>query len=62
MRRILPTGQRVGVPSRLAKEVPMEIVHPLCCGLDIHKRSIQACLVSTDAAGRAQRTPGSSAR
>jgi transposase len=35
----------------------MEIVHPLCCGLDIHKRSIQACLVSTDAAGRAQRTP-----
>jgi transposase len=33
----------------------MEVVHPICCGLDIHKASIQACLLTSDAAGRAHR-------
>ena len=23
----------------------MEVVHPRCCGLDVHKRSISACVV-----------------
>lgn len=33
----------------------MEVVHPICCGLDIHKAALQACLVTSDAAGRARK-------
>ena len=30
----------------------MEVVYPRCCGLDVHKKSIVACLRSVDSAGR----------
>jgi len=33
----------------------MEIVHRCCCGLDVHKKMIVACLIVLDAAGQRQR-------
>lgn len=30
----------------------MEIVHERCCGLDVHKKTVVACLIAPDAAGR----------
>ena len=30
----------------------MEIVHRCCCGLDVHKKMIVACLIVLDAAGQ----------
>jgi transposase len=30
---------------------PLQVVHPCCCGLDVHKRAVQACLLRS--------TPGS---
>lgn len=33
----------------------MQIVHACCCGLDIHKKSVVACLMSFDAKGRHQK-------
>jgi transposase len=30
----------------------MQIVHACCCGLDVHKKSVVACLMSFDAKGR----------
>ena len=32
----------------------MEVVHPRCCGLDVHKRSISACIVIREQ-GRTER-------
>jgi transposase len=32
----------------------LSIVHPICCGLDVHKKIISACLISTDQAGQEQ--------
>ena len=32
----------------------MEVVHPVCCGLDVHKREVTACLVWRDARGQRQ--------
>jgi len=29
----------------------MEVIYPRCCGLDVHKREVVACLVRTDADG-----------
>jgi transposase len=29
----------------------MDVIYPRCCGLDVHKREIVACVVSTDADG-----------
>ena len=30
----------------------MDIVYPRCCGLDIHKRSVVACLIVSEPEGR----------
>lgn len=30
----------------------LHVVHPICCGLDVHKSNISACLVIEDEAGR----------
>lgn len=38
-------------PSRKNSEI-IEIVHPICCGLDVHKESVTACLLYPDEAGR----------
>ena len=33
----------------------MQILHSCCCGLDVHKKQIVACLMFTDAAGKRQK-------
>ena len=33
---------------------PLSVVHHRCCGLDIHKRQVQACLLLTTPAGKVQ--------
>ena len=33
----------------------MQVVYPRCCGLDIHKKSIVACVLLTDADGMLHR-------
>ena len=30
----------------------VSIIHPICCGLDIHKKKISACLITVDALGK----------
>jgi transposase len=30
---------------------PIQVVHPRCCGLDVHKREVQACLLLTTPGG-----------
>lgn len=32
----------------------ISIVHPVCCGLDVHKEKISACLLTVDASGKEQ--------
>jgi transposase len=32
----------------------IEIMHPICCGLDVHKEGISACLISVDSDGKDQ--------
>ena len=32
----------------------LRIVHPICCGLDIHKESVSACIIFPDDKGREQ--------
>lgn len=34
----------------------ISVVHPVCCGLDVHKKSISACLMSNDSNGLEQST------
>ncbi|MDD5760435.1 MAG: IS110 family transposase [Desulfobulbaceae bacterium] len=29
----------------------LSVIHPICCGLDVHKEKISACLITTDQAG-----------
>ena len=33
----------------------MDLVHPVCCGLDVHKRTVVACLRICGASGEASR-------
>jgi transposase len=33
----------------------MDVLHPCCCGLDVHKRSVVACLISTPPSGPAEK-------
>jgi transposase len=30
----------------------IRIIHPVCCGLDVHKKKISACLVTVDEHGK----------
>lgn len=32
----------------------IQLVHPVCCGLDVHKKKISACLISVDEHGQEQ--------
>ncbi|MBU0463668.1 MAG: IS110 family transposase [Proteobacteria bacterium] len=32
----------------------IQIVHPVCCGLDVHKKKISACLITMDEQGKEQ--------
>ena len=42
----------------MAKEIKdnriLSVIHPICCGLDVHKGKISACLITTDNAGKEQ--------
>ena len=39
----------------LRKEIPtIEVIHPVCCGMDVHKMSISACLITVDGDGKEQ--------
>jgi hypothetical protein len=29
----------------------IQIVHPICCGMDVHKKSISACIIFPDSNG-----------
>jgi transposase len=43
----------------------MDVLHPCCCGLDVHKTTVVACLITTPAAGpadKATRTFGTMTR
>ena len=33
----------------------MEVVHAKCCGLDVHKRTVVACLLLTGPGGKVQK-------
>ena len=33
----------------------MDVLHPCCCGLDVHKRTVVACLISTPPTGPAEK-------
>lgn len=41
-------------PGPAAEEVYMDVVYRRCCGLDVHKHSVVACLLLLDEAGRKQ--------
>lgn len=34
----------------------MQVLYPCCCGLDVHKKTVVACLLITDSAGHARQT------
>jgi transposase len=38
------------MPSIRKNSSIVSVVHEICCGLDVHKKTITACLVRTDAA------------
>ena len=33
----------------------MQVVHQHCCGLDVHKKTVVACIMVTSATGEAQK-------
>ncbi len=36
----------------IISEEPISVVHPRCCGIDVHKREVQACVLVSTAGGR----------
>ena len=38
----------------MAETEPIQVVHPCCCGLDVHKRVVQACVLRTTPAGQVE--------
>src|SRR5205807_7447826 len=39
-------------PSSRGKELVMEVVHERCCGLDVHAKTVLACLIAPDLSGK----------
>jgi hypothetical protein len=39
------------VLHRAVKETTMEVLYPCCCGLDVYKKSITACVLWAEAKG-----------
>ena len=37
--------------KKLDKQL-ISIIHPICCGLDVHKKKISACLITVDPLGK----------
>ncbi len=42
------------MPSNKKNTSVVSLVHDICCGLDVHKKRIVACLISSDAGGGEQ--------
>jgi transposase len=40
----------------------MDVLHSCCCGLDVHKKSIAACVASSTPQGKSAMTSEGSAR
>src|SRR5919204_2717817 len=38
----------------MADTEPIQVVHPCCCGLDVHKRVVQACVLRTTPTGQVE--------
>ena len=38
------------MPSKTKNSSIVSVVHEICCGLDVHKNTITACLLSPEAA------------
>ncbi len=38
--------------TRTLSEEPISVVHPRCCGIDVHKREVQACVLVSAPGGR----------
>jgi len=38
----------------MANNEPIQVVHPCCCGLDVPKRQVQACVLRTTTAGQVE--------
>src|SRR5262245_51445767 len=34
----------------------MDVVHPRCCGLDVHKQTVVACVLISSSSGQPQKT------
>src|SRR2546423_9186857 len=42
-------------PAARGREALMQVVYPRCCGLDVHKRSVVACVLLTREDGTVER-------
>ena len=42
------------MPRKKDSSSTVSVVHPVCCGLDVHKETISACLIWSDTKGREQ--------
>ena len=40
----------------------MQVLHPCCCGLDVHKRFVVACLIRSSEEASRRKNSGSSIR
>ena len=40
--------------TNLINSTFIHIIHPVCCGLDVHKDKISACLITLDENGKEQ--------
>ena len=42
------------MPSKKQNSRTVSVVHEICCGLDVHKKTVSACLLWSDAGGAEQ--------
>ena len=42
------------MPSKKKNSSTVSVVHQICCGLDVHKKSVSVCILSSDQSGAEQ--------
>src|SRR5437588_155294 len=52
-RRSVPVRVEGGGRTMVDTE-PIQVVHPCCCGVDVHKRVVQACVLRTTPTGQVE--------